>query len=311
MRFFRFIALLLVPLGTGASAAGQAPVGELFASDASVRGSVLFASSGTRITSGSTVTAGEIPATLSLVRGGEVRVCPGTQLSVTSSGNGRELMLAMNTGAIEAHYQLQASADTVLTPDFRILLAGPGVFHFAISADARGNACVKALASNTASLIVSELSGAGAYQVKPNEQILFKNGQVSEYDHLVPPGCGCPPPPPVSVAEAKPAPRPQPKPAETPALVPASKPPAQDVHVQVEAPFVFKAGNQDEEIAQGVAKLRLTSGSQLPTPVGSPPPVASTAHQAPTVTASGSPKEPSPKKGFFGKVRSFFAAVFK
>ncbi|HXZ81166.1 MAG TPA: hypothetical protein VEG30_14650 [Terriglobales bacterium] len=310
MRSIGLLSLLLILLET--SALAQAPVGELFASDASVRGSVLFASSGTKITSGSTVTAGEIPATLSLVRGGEVRVCPGTQLSVTSSGNGRELMLAMNTGAIEAHYQLQASADTVLTPDFRILLAGPGIFHFAISADARGNACVKALASNTASLIVSELAGAGAYQVKPNEQIFFKNGQVSEYDHLTPPGCGCPPPPPVSLAEAKPAPRPQPKPAEPPAVVPTSRPPAQDVHVQVDAPFVFKAGNQDEEIAQGVAKLRLTSGSQLPTPVGSPPTTASAnANQGTTVTASSTPKEAPPKKGLFGKVRSFFAAVFK
>ena len=58
--------LLMAPLVAALSATGnaQAVIGEMFASDASVRGSVLFASGGTQIQSGSSLSAGEAPAVL-------------------------------------------------------------------------------------------------------------------------------------------------------------------------------------------------------------------------------------------------------
>jgi len=302
----RFPRLLLVPailLGVTPSFA-QGVVGEMFATDASVRGSVLFAGGGMKIESGSSVTAGDASASVKLNRGGEVRVCPRTTVSVTASSTGRDLMFAMNTGSIEAHYMLGSSADTVMTPDFRILLPGPGIFHFAISSDAQGNACVRALPLNTASLIVSELNGDGTYQVKPNVQVLFKNGSVANPSPLVPPDCGCPAPapPPVLRAEAKPPEPPPPPPQDLP--LPKTE------HMEMEAPFVYQAGDPQEDLEFLVAKLRLTSGSIFGDQAVLPPPPPSSVQPA-MKEATIKPAKSQEKKGFFGKMKSFFAAVFK
>ena len=309
-------------------AQSSAVIGEMYASDASVRGSVLFASGGTQIESGSSVSAGDAAALLKLKRGGEVRICPRTTVSVASSANGRDLLMGMNTGSMEAHYSLSASADTVMTPDFRILLAGPGTFHFAISADAQGNSCVKALPSNTASLIVNELNGDATYQVKPNEQVYFRAGHITSPDPLVPAECGCPPPvAPVQVEVAKKTTPPLLAP-EAPGVVslPASLPlqnadkslaaavkpvdPA-NAHLEMESPFIYKAGAPELELALAVGRLRLTSDSTLPQAVVLPPPVKGGA-KATTITASGQkPAQKQQRKGFFGKIGSFFSSIFR
>lgn len=171
-----------------------------------------------RQASGSSFSARFDTETLRLARGGEVRVCPGTTISMVHAQNGSDLMLAMGVGAFETHYALEDSADTIITPDFRILLRGPGEFHYAIRADSQGNTCVRALPGNTAPVVVYESIGNGQFEVLPSEKLIFHSGHLSSPDtafhseHLeqvetvVPDDCGCPPRMPVLRAQLPSAP---------------------------------------------------------------------------------------------------------
>ena len=282
--------------------------------------------SANHLAGGSSITAGSDTTVLHLPRGGEVRVCPGTAISVSPSKSKRDLMFGISTGGIETHYSLGASADSVLTPDFRIMFAGPGEFHFAVSADSHGNTCVRALRGNTSSAIVSELMGDRIYQVRPSEQVVFRSGQIDKTDTDVPLECGCPPPPAVlrtsvpsqtvpegnvptrvsvgagsagasgenAVAAAQPSSGPT-------APLPPSQ--ANQVHVQVEAPLVFSA--KDRAAARAAAQ---------PAPANVPVEQASERQVHLDAVIQPPPPETQAKpehRGFFHRVKGFFAAIFR
>ena len=81
---------------------------------------------GEYLVNGSAVSAGAETAVLHVAREGKFGFAPEPRFRQTSSPNGEGVMLGMSTGSLETHYRLESSADSVLTPDFRILFAGPG-----------------------------------------------------------------------------------------------------------------------------------------------------------------------------------------
>ena len=315
----------------------QAPTAASLSTDAnsvvpvsSGAGSVAVAAS--RLAAGSSLTAGTETAVLQLPRGGEIRICPGTTVSVTPSESKRDIMVGMSTGAVETHYSLEASADSVLTPDFRVLFAGPGEFHYAVSVDSKGNTCVRTLKGNTSSAIVSELMGDRVYQVKPTEQAVFRLGRIDKVDADVPLECGCPPSrPSPALADA----HPQVSEAELPASahlgetstpaaaasislgtgaapttlsngpetapLPASQ--ANEVHVQVDAPFVF------------TAKDRAASAPPAPVQAARELPVEDSSARQLHLDAVVQPppqekKTKAEHRGFLHRVGRFFAGIF-
>ncbi|HEY6768788.1 MAG TPA: hypothetical protein VI386_28870 [Candidatus Sulfotelmatobacter sp.] len=286
------------------------------------------------LAAGASVTAASETAVLRVRRTGDVYVCPQTSISVVRSKTGPDLMLAMNDGGMETHLSLKNTADEVVTPDFRILLRGPGEFHYAIRADTRGNTCVRTLPGNTASAIIYEVMGDGTYQVQARDQLVFHEGKLSPQSaaeasgsnnsgHAVLPlECGCPPPirgttllassqpqTKLAVETSTPGPaeptatRAETDPALSKAQVAPGLPTPPDSAVEVPVPDSMR----QQPHVQVEASLTFTpnpariAASHLP----------ATSRQMPSPVAPLPPSPPpAAHKTVFGKIKSFFSRVF-
>jgi hypothetical protein len=320
MRFFPNSATLC-SLGMRATCAlfavsswaqSTAPLGELFASEPGTPALAQPAGPGMSVLPGSEVSAGIAPATLKLFRGGQVRVCPKSNLNINASGRG--LMVGMNSGAIEVDYRLdQGATDLVLTPDFHIRLVGPGAYHFALGTNSKGDTCIKPLPGNSAGILFSELIGTDSYGVGPNEGAMFLSGKLASRTPLTG-DCGC-------AAPAAPV---------LQADVSTPLPPQRQgsAHLEVNAPFVFSASAAGDARPNVVARLRFSSLPNVfflqdaPVPVVLvEDPVVQVSTKGPETKGADTPSpekmpaEPEQqtqkqKKGLFARVRGFFGSIF-
>jgi hypothetical protein len=238
--------LLAVGLALAGSgwAQGQKALGELFSGDASVRGSVLLRAQATEVLSGSQIAAGAGSAVLKLTRGGQLRICPRTGLSLDSDPSGKALSLGLNAGAMELDYSLDSGADSLITPDFRLQLISPGSFHLAISVNSAGDTCLHSLPGDSAAVFVTEMMGNGVYQLSPGKSVLFRGGKIPGASEA-PANCGCP------------------------EIAPLARPATETAHAQAPAPVVARPPAAAVTEPQQSAKA--ADSAELPPPVSTRP----------------------------------------
>jgi hypothetical protein len=241
-----------------------------------------------------TITSGEQTTPVMLPHRGELRVCAMSSIklaadSVNVAGETPGLLMAMDHGAVELSFASRAdlkNADTLLTPDFRILIGGPGAADVKVRLENDGDTCVDNSSANGPYIVVSSVFDGGAYRVQPGQRVMFQHGSLNEVVDQEKESCGCPPPAPAGnefpVAQSMGL-APAPKVAPEPVAKTQTQTQAQNV-----PPLVYKSSDHTQAVA-----------------------IPEQPAQA-AVTATAAPPKPAVKKkrGFFAKVGRFFRHIF-
>jgi hypothetical protein len=260
--------IAIIPLDTKNPDAAAKVTGALEVS----QGKAIIVASGS-ITSGTETTQVTLP------HRGVLRVCASSTVKLAAdssvpTGETPGLLMAMDHGAIEASFATGNNADILLTPDFRILISGPGAADVKVRLGQQGDTCVDNAGINAAYVLVSSIFDGGAYRVQPGQRVMFQHGSLKEVVDQEKEPCGCPPP----------APKDNEFPlAQSEGLVPlppATKP--VEAQPQPVPPLVYNAADH------------------APTTISVEPPTPPPAN----------PPAPPKKSGFFASVKSFFRRIF-
>jgi hypothetical protein len=239
------------------------------------------------------VTSGAETTEVVLPHRGVLRVCASTTVKLAAdssvpAGEVPGLLIAMDHGAIEMSFAASLAAgrnsDILLTPDFRILIAGPGAAEVKVRLGQHGDTCVDNAGMNAPYVLVSSVFDGGDYRVQPGQRVMFQHGSLHEVVDQEKEPCGCPPPVapqgnefPLAQSEGL---APLPKPA--PSAVNPNGTPAQPIE-----PLVYKSADYASQPAT---------------------------EAAPAASASANPPAQPPvtkkKPGFFSKIGRFFKRIF-
>jgi hypothetical protein len=220
---------------------------------------------------------------------GTLLICAYTIVKLASdssvpAGQLAGLLMAMDHGAVEMSFATTRSSDILLTPDFRILISGPGAAELKVRLGPQGDTCVDNAGANAPYVLVSSIFEGGAYRVQPGQRVMFQHGNLHEVVDQEKESCGCPP------AEVKGNEFPL---AQSEGLAPLPK----------SAPAVEPPGDAS---ASPVAPLVYKSEEHAPQPAEVPAPTPAT-----NTTANPAAPQPSQKKpGFFTRVGHFFRRMF-
>jgi hypothetical protein len=242
------------------------------------------------IAANGTITAGSQTTQVTLPYRGTLRVCASTTVKLAAdssvpAGEVAGLMIALDQGAVEASFATGRDSDMVMTPDFRILIGGPGAAEVKVRLGQGGDTCVDNSGVNAPYVLVSSVFDGGAYRVQPGQRVMFQHGNLHEVVDQEKEPCGCPPNPqgpndfPLAQSEGL-----------APTLHPAPAP----------AP-VASVGHPGE----AAGAMVYNAGDHAAQPDEAAPAAAATPAAAPATAPA--PKE---KPGFFKRVGHFFKRVF-
>jgi hypothetical protein len=315
-------------LAAGFWASAQTPIAVVPVDDArdggvKVAGAIEVSNGHAIISSGGSITAGDRTADILLPGKGELHLCATTTVHLSRSGvpgaasgpatasgpavsgspPSGPLMIALDRGALEANYVTGQYSDVLMTPDFRILISGPGQADLRIRVSPQGDTCVENCGEHAPYVTVSSQLEEGLYRVQSGQRVLFEHGSLREVvDHEEEP-CGCPAPP-LAVASTgtggagapqKGAPFPL---AESEGLAPVPQPTAQaalppgTVQTQITVPLTYNGAAPPPVVAAPVAPAAAVSSTAA----------------APTVAAQ--PARAAPSKGVFHRMGRFFSHLF-
>lgn len=194
MRASHFASLALCLAATAGVA--QTPIAYVPVEGAKVSGALEVANGKAAIGSSGTITAGDKAVHVTLPDRGEIQLCSTTTIhlatdrSVTTSQGG--LLMALDRGALEARLGTGKFSDVLMTPDFRILVSGPGSADLRVRVNAKGDTCVENHGDNAPYVTVSSLFDGGAYRVQSNQRVLFEHGSLHDVVDHEREACGCP-----------------------------------------------------------------------------------------------------------------------
>jgi hypothetical protein len=216
------------------------------------------------IVASGTVTSGAQTTAVTLPRRGVLRVCASTTVKLAAdssvpAGETPGLMMALDHGAVELSFATGRNSDILMTPDFRILIGGPGSADVKVRLGQHGDTCVDNAGVDAPYVLVTSVFDSGDYRVQPGQRVMFERGSLHEVvDHEKEP-CGCPPTAangnefPLAQSEGL-APTPKPVPAAVPLDQSAAPTP-------VVPPLVYKS---EEHAPQPAAKATPAPAAATP-----------------------------------------------
>lgn len=265
---------------------------------ASVTGALEVTSGKAIIAASGSITSGSHTTNVILPHRGVLRVCATTTVKLAadpsvSAGDNPGLLIAMDHGAIETSFATGQNADVLLTPDFRILIGGPGASELKVRLGGGGDTCVDNSGANAPYVVVTSLFDSGLYRVQPGQHVMFQHGSLHEVVDQESEPCGCPPAPAAAAGNEFPLAQSEGL-APAPAPAPAPKQPAATV-AQTAPPLVTSSmGNTT------------TSAPVPPAAEATAPAVSSTAPASPATQ----PTTAQNKHGFFARIGHFFRRIF-